>query len=345
VHLSSGILSRANRQKNSRCGGRAQRTIEVSTCLDRKGDSQRPLSPRQWIDDSSTENAPRHAGIRIIPHARFASLLSSRSPAVDYTEPPVAIPSQSQLEGGDDKCSVQQLARAIRSSFSWGFSMSDGQNELPTLGKYLSQWLGFQLPSVPFPHTRKNVDKALSQILLAGGQHIATRIRQSTRRVEARGSIDIENMFRTEEEKNKAAVARVAIEQLGADPGTTDAPSEIEDDWLKFFARFAEDKSSEELQTLFGKILAGEIKRPGSFSLRSLQLMALISRRDAADIITFLSYVIGAAGPGPGPARYGAGYRRSTARLSECNPPLRAAVQWRRARLLLDLRVQVSASA
>jgi hypothetical protein len=47
----------------------------------------------------------------------------------------------------------------------------------------------------------------------------------------------------------------------------------------------------------------------------------------------------------PGPPRYGARYRRSTARLSECNPPLRAAVQWRRARLVLDLRVQVSARA
>src|SRR6516165_8949348 len=175
--------------------------------------------------------------------------------------------------------------------------MSEDNNELPTLGQYLSQWLGFQLPSIPWPHTLKNLDKAVSQIVLASGQHVATRIRQSTKKVEARGSIEIEEMFRTEEEKrkfkNKAAITRVAIKQLEADPGTTDAPSEIEDDWLNFLARIAEDKSSEEVQALFGQILAGEVRKPGSFSLRTLQLMALISRQDAADIVTFLSYVIG----------------------------------------------------
>jgi Protein of unknown function (DUF2806) len=175
--------------------------------------------------------------------------------------------------------------------------MGDDDSELPTLGQYLSQWLGFQLPSIPWPHTLRNLDKAVSQIVLASGQNFTARIRRSTKKVEARGAIAIEEMFRTEEDKrkfkNKAAVTRVAIEQLEADAGTTDAPSEIEDDWLNFFARLAEDKSSKELQALFGKILAGEIRKPGSFSLRTMHLMAVISRQDAADIVTFLSYVIG----------------------------------------------------
>jgi Protein of unknown function (DUF2806) len=176
--------------------------------------------------------------------------------------------------------------------------MTEG-DELPTLGQAISQWLGFQLqlPGIRLPQTLKNVDKAFGRIVLAGGENVAERIRQSTKKIEAKGTIDIAGMFRTEEErrkfKNKEAVARSAIEELRNDPGAADASSEIEDDWLNLFARLAEDKSSEELQVLFGRILAGEIRRPGSFSLRTLQLMALISRQDATDIITFLSYVIG----------------------------------------------------
>src|SRR5260370_30873449 len=143
----------------------------------------------------------------------------------------------------------------------------------PTLGQAISQWLGLQMPSIRLPQTLKNVDKAFGRIVLAGGENVAERIRQSTKKIEAEGSIEIAGMFRTEEErrkfKNKEAVARSAIVELWNDPGAADAPSEIEDDWLNLFARLAEDKSSEELQALFGRILAGGIRRPGSFSLRT----------------------------------------------------------------------------
>src|SRR5260370_29383469 len=176
-----------------------------------------------------------------------------------------------------------------------------GNDELPTLGQAISQWLGFQLPSFRLPQTLKNVDKAFARIVLARGENLGERIRQSTKRIQAQGSIDIEGMFRTEEEKrkfkNKEAIARSAIEELRNDPGAADAPSEIEDDWLNLFARFAEDKSSEELQALFGRILAGEIRKPGSFSLRTIQLMATISKRDAEAVAAFLSYVVGGNGP------------------------------------------------
>jgi Protein of unknown function (DUF2806) len=108
-------------------------------------------------------------------------------------------------------------------------------------------------------------------------------------------------MVQTAEQKrklmNKAMVMRFAIEDVESDASTTDASSDIEDDWLNLFARLAEDKSSEELQRLFGRILAGEIRKPGSFSLRTIQLMATISRREAEQLANFLSYAIGGAVP------------------------------------------------
>jgi hypothetical protein len=173
--------------------------------------------------------------------------------------------------------------------------MPDG-DELPTIGQAISNWLGVQLPAVPMPQTLKNFDKAVSKILLAAGENIETRIKGNTEKAKIKGKLDVEGMYRTEEEKrkieNRAEAMKAALEEISSNPGQTDAQTEIEDDWLNVFSRIAEDKSSEELQILFGRILAGEIKRPGSFSLRTMQTLATISKNDAENLSRLLSFVI-----------------------------------------------------
>lgn len=84
----------------------------------------------------------------------------------------------------------------------------------------------------------------------------------------------------------------IAVEQLNSQQQEPDAQSEIDDDWLNLFARLAEDKSSEELQGLFGRILGGEIRKPGSFSLRTIQFPSTLSKDDAHAITNFLSYAL-----------------------------------------------------
>lgn len=53
---------------------------------------------------------------------------------------------------------------------------------------------------------------------------------------------------------------------------TADVPS-INEDWLNNFEKEASQKSTEEMQLLFGRILAGEIQRPSSFSIKSVKLL------------------------------------------------------------------------
>ena len=79
---------------------------------------------------------------------------------------------------------------------------------------------------------------------------------------------------------------------MEATPPDADAATEIEDDWLNYFARLAEDKSSEELQLLFGRILSGEIRKPGSFSLRTLLFMSTISKQEAETLTNLLAFAI-----------------------------------------------------
>src|SRR5262249_33357498 len=132
-----------------------------------------------------------------------------------------------------------------------------GGEELPTLKEAIEQWLGIQLPAIHLPQTLKNTDKAIAKIVLASRENLGARIRQSTSKTKARGKIEIEGMYRTADEKrkleNRIGTTKAAIEDLVSNPGKADASSEIEDDWLNLFVRISEDKSSEELQQLFGR--------------------------------------------------------------------------------------------
>jgi hypothetical protein len=55
-----------------------------------------------------------------------------------------------------------------------------------------------------------------------------------------------------------------------------------DEDWVNRFFAFAQDISSEEMQVLWGRILAGEIKKPGSYSMRTLDFVRNLTKKDAS---------------------------------------------------------------
>lgn len=79
-------------------------------------------------------------------------------------------------------------------------------------------------------------------------------------------------------QRNISAIVSQAAAELTAD--------EVEDhetnhDWTARFFNDAQDVSSEEMQVLWAKVLAGEVERPGSTSLRTLGVLKDLDR-DAA---------------------------------------------------------------
>lgn len=80
-------------------------------------------------------------------------------------------------------------------------------------------------------------------------------------------------------------VAEVEIRRLqSSDPDPSvfsESTTEISDDWLNSFREQASTKTSQDMQILFGKILAGEICRPASFSIRTVQIMGQLDSRTA----------------------------------------------------------------
>lgn len=71
-------------------------------------------------------------------------------------------------------------------------------------------------------------------------------------------------------------------------------PSEepIEDDWLYSWRDYAGRVSSDELQDLWGRILAGEVKQPGSYSMRTLEFLKGLSKSEALLISKAARFVI-----------------------------------------------------
>lgn len=103
---------------------------------------------------------------------------------------------------------------------------------------------------------------------------------------------------------NLNRIADIAATQLCSEPSLerSDGPAVgsqpdtlINDDWLNHFESEASEKSTEEMQMLFGKILAGEVRSPRSFSIKTLRLIGQLDSQTAATFKTLCSLSISLA--------------------------------------------------
>lgn len=109
-------------------------------------------------------------------------------------------------------------------------------------------------------------------------QPLETRTKDRLNFQEEKKQLNIENItaFATEELKNEESV--------------TDEP--VDEDWITRFFRIVEDISNEEMQILWGKILAGEVKQPKSYSIRTLELIRNLSKKEADTFMRVAQFAI-----------------------------------------------------
>lgn len=94
-----------------------------------------------------------------------------------------------------------------------------------------------------------------------------------------------------QKQHNIDAISRIAIEEVSKNDEITD--EKVDEDWVNRFFRYAEDVSNEDLQKIWGKILAGEVRRPNSYSLRTLEFIKNLSSKEAELIFKCFTLVIG----------------------------------------------------
>lgn len=100
---------------------------------------------------------------------------------------------------------------------------------------------------------------------------------------------NIAEAVRNEVNINKAII--YAEERLTSD-SLPPSENKIDDDWLFMWRDYAEKTSTEDLQKLWGAILAGEIKSPGTYSLSTLDFLRRLSKSEAEKIAKLACFAI-----------------------------------------------------
>jgi len=180
----------------------------------------------------------------------------------------------------------------------------DNGRVLPTLRDVIESSLGFQLPPLPAPpRTVKNLDKACAALLDVPpspreGNAVNSRGRAGAAEKLSAAFVDAVRRQLKDESKDKVAsavdglvadylekrdrrarVLEIAAREITQAPPHLDANAFLDDDWMAFFKGKVDQLGSEEAKLLFGKVLAGEVKQPGSFSKRSVGILAEMGPR------------------------------------------------------------------
>lgn len=87
-------------------------------------------------------------------------------------------------------------------------------------------------------------------------------------------------------QQNIDAIVQVGLNVIKDKKTVTNEAVDL--DWVNSFFDFIANVSDNEMQILWGKLLAGEVERPGSFSIRTLDVLRKLTRQEA---ILFQKYV------------------------------------------------------
>ncbi|MCW5202642.1 DUF2806 domain-containing protein [Desulfobulbus sp. US5] len=91
-------------------------------------------------------------------------------------------------------------------------------------------------------------------------------------------------------QRNIEQTIRHTAEELSQEEKVSAEP--VDEDWTTRFFNIAEDVSNEQMQQLWGRILAGEIKKPKTYSLRTLEALRNISPEEAEVFCNIGNYTI-----------------------------------------------------
>lgn len=198
-------------------------------------------------------------------------------------------------DGSEESSSISEITGAIGTFFGhWP----------ATATKNLAKALGY-LVIVPKTYLdvwaaeKKANSEASILITKATGKSLAKAVEKSitsdTSLIDTAKAIHTKKILRQQEnvgkivqhaveetEKQQAASAAKPTVGGAAPPSPSDEDAaEISEDWLNAFESEAVNMSSEQMQFLFGKVLAAEIRKPKTFSIRTIKLLAELDQEAA----------------------------------------------------------------
>lgn len=92
--------------------------------------------------------------------------------------------------------------------------------------------------------------------------------------------------------KNHTDAINIAYNELKNIPEEEISDDSVDEDWIHRWFNSVEFISSDDLKIIWGKLLTGEVKKPGSYSLRTLEFLKNISTKEAELIQKVFQYVL-----------------------------------------------------
>ena len=111
------------------------------------------------------------------------------------------------------------------------------------------------------------------------------------------GEIDIRNEIQSRlsfQEKKRQGNIEAVVGMTAEEVGAKDVQNhEIDHDWTARFFADVQDVSSEKMQQIWAKILAGEVETPGRTSMQTLSILRNMSQGDAELFERIANFIIG----------------------------------------------------
>lgn len=107
--------------------------------------------------------------------------------------------------------------------------------------------------------------------------------------LDGRARLRVSNELRRQQ-RNRELVAIEAVEEWRAGESQEGkerreaSGARVAEEWIDRFWRLAQDVSDTDLQRLWGRVLAREARRPGSFALQTLDILARLDRETAEEL-------------------------------------------------------------
>ena len=122
---------------------------------------------------------------------------------------------------------------------------------------------------------------------------LEARTKNKVALIEAQGQEALANYVAAKESRklrNTMAVIEKAQSHFTEGEKVSDEP--VDEGWKNRFFDIVEEISDEELREIWGRVLSGEVKKPKSYSLRTLEVLRNLTKEEAAIIVKAAPFVM-----------------------------------------------------
>lgn len=158
------------------------------------------------------------------------------------------------------------------------------------VGKFISPWLTRKQADADAYADQKKLEVIRNnpdmEIAYIDGEINARQLSQKELAFRAEQRLIAESI---RQETNIEKVLEYTKNELQSAESVSD--ESVDDDWIVRFFNIAKDISNEEMQYVWGRILAGEITSPKSFSLKTLDVIRNINADDAGNFQKIIPFI------------------------------------------------------